>query len=180
MTAGHRSAGTHNADISGVFGFTDYARFCPDTGSRGDILSRAGSAIFLVRPVWRVGSGLVFLAAPRRPDTVAPGRRAPIFPAWATAPRRACARLPPSCKLTPDRPPQLVRVGHKSLCPAGRIIWPPKLFYNGVYYKTVLAIGQIIRGWPACPAPLPPGRVCSSSYREKFSSEKTRCLSVGG
>ena len=130
MTAGHRSAGTHNADISGVFGFTDYARFCPDTGSRGDILSRAGSAIFLVRPVWRDCSGLVFLAAPRRPDTAAPGRIAPIFPALATAPRRACARLPPSRSLAPDRPLSRVPAEHKIFMFQRVFIRPGKLSYN--------------------------------------------------
>ena len=52
-------------------------------------------------------------AAPLRPDTVAPGRRAPIFPALATAPRRACARLPPSRSLALDRPLSPVRVEHK-------------------------------------------------------------------
>ena len=87
--------------------------FLPGHRQRADNLSRAGSAIFSVRPVWRDCSGLVFLAAPRRPDTVAPGRRAPIFPALATAPRRACARLPPSRRRAIVRPLSPVRVEHK-------------------------------------------------------------------
>ncbi len=97
----HRRDGSATGENCG--GFLDACAGAPHTDTRATIFTACGALRF------------ESYAAPRRPDTVAPGRRAPMFPALATAPRRACARLPPSRSLAPDRPLSPVRAQHKPL-----------------------------------------------------------------